>query len=300
MSKTPVAADVFAAFDGFIRNSVTAEDLGNLLPAMEKASLRSPEIALPGMFLKKIRGVCSLKQIVLNNFFRAYAQELDKEKLRKLLTIVLNSSKSSNPRTRESTVTFAQALLPHSTDVSNEEHILNEIITATKTGKTTGPEHRLALYSILGSVSPSQTTSRFVVENAPILLAKESNDSALSRLAENLVPHFVFAFSFEASLPSGLIKAAVQDLSSARPALRRATSLIIGTVLQDCGGGGKRSASLVELAETSRAGFEANLSTAGTSSTGPVDGYIAIAVLLGPVRRLATSGKIKDSLVELY
>ena len=156
MSKTPVAADAFAAFDGFIRNSVTAEELGNFLPAMEKAPLRSPEIALPGMSMKKMQGVRSLKRIALNNFFRAYAQELDKEKLRKLLTIVSKSSKSSNPRTKESAVTFAQALLPHGTGVSNEEY-LNEIITATKTGKTAGPEHRRALYSILGSVLPSQT-----------------------------------------------------------------------------------------------------------------------------------------------
>ena len=61
MSKAPVAADVSAAFDGFMRNSVTAEDLGNLLPAMEKSSLRSPEIALPGMFMNKMQGVRSLK-----------------------------------------------------------------------------------------------------------------------------------------------------------------------------------------------------------------------------------------------
>ena len=108
MSNPPVAADAFAAFDSFIRNSVTAEELGNFLPAMEKAPLRSPEIALPGMSMKKMQGVRSLKRIALNNFFRAIAQELDKEKLRKLLTIVSKSSKSSNPRTKESAVTFAQ------------------------------------------------------------------------------------------------------------------------------------------------------------------------------------------------
>ena len=49
MSKSTVPKSVAGALDGFIQDSVTVEDLkSNILPIMEKFSLRSPDVALPG------------------------------------------------------------------------------------------------------------------------------------------------------------------------------------------------------------------------------------------------------------
>ena len=49
MSRTPVPAHVSAALHDFIQSSVAPEDFsGTILPAMEKALLRSPEISLSG------------------------------------------------------------------------------------------------------------------------------------------------------------------------------------------------------------------------------------------------------------
>lgn len=48
LSKTVVPEHVTHAFDGFIENCLTSEDLDRSLPIAEKAALRSPEIALPG------------------------------------------------------------------------------------------------------------------------------------------------------------------------------------------------------------------------------------------------------------
>ena len=48
LSKTAVPEHVVHAFNAFIENCFTPEDLDHSLPIAEKAALRSPEIALPG------------------------------------------------------------------------------------------------------------------------------------------------------------------------------------------------------------------------------------------------------------
>lgn len=53
MSKIPIASHVSGALDGFVEHSVTAEDLDAVLTVMEKASLRSPEVALPGKLITR-------------------------------------------------------------------------------------------------------------------------------------------------------------------------------------------------------------------------------------------------------
>lgn len=231
---------------------------------------------------------------MLADFFRAYTHEIAKEQFRRLLNIGLNNSKSGNLKTRERAVAFVKALLPHSADLSNEEHLLNEIVVSAKTGKTTGPEHRLSLYSMLGSIPPSPAVSTVIVENTPALFSKESNDGALSCLADNVVVHLVFVLSHDKPLAPDFIKAIIQDLTASRPTLRRATSLIIGTALQECDKTGKSSIALADLTEAAKAGFEANLASVTAATAGPIDGYIAIATLLGPVRRLAKSGRITN------
>lgn len=49
MSKVAVPKSVYGAFDGFIQRSVTIDDLKlSIVPVMEKFSLRSPDLSLPG------------------------------------------------------------------------------------------------------------------------------------------------------------------------------------------------------------------------------------------------------------
>ncbi|KAH8110478.1 ARM repeat-containing protein [Phellopilus nigrolimitatus] len=274
MSKALVAAHVFEAFNEFIRSSVSEEDFkSSILPVMEKASLRSPEVALP----------------VMTAFFRVYTHKIADDVFCRLVTIIMNSSKSSNPATRANAVTLLQVILQHNPDASNEEHCLNEIILPVKTSKTAGPDHRFALYSMLTSITPAPVISAVIVENTPTLLLKETSDAATARLTANTVPHLVFLLRNDTQAPAAALTVIVREMSGAKPALRRAVCALAGDVLYACAEKNTATNALEAFAEAVAPAFEANIKAVAANPlaapAGPLEGYIALASLLGPISR---------------
>ncbi|KAI5120166.1 hypothetical protein M0805_008433 [Coniferiporia weirii] len=272
LSKAPVPAHVCGSFNGIIKSSVSEDDFKTaILPVMEKSSLRSPEVALP----------------VMIEFFRVYAHKVVDDLFRRLVTIIMNSTKSSNPSTRANAVALLQVIMQRSPDVANEEHCLNEIMLPAKTGKTAGPEHRLALYSMLASVAPTPDISPVLVENAPPLMLKETNDAATARLASHATPHLTFLLTSNTLPPSTALVSIAREMTSARAALRNAMCMLVGNVLHDCATAGVRTPALETFVEAVAPSFEANLKTVAagplTTSAGPLEGYVALASLLGPV-----------------
>ncbi|KZW00128.1 hypothetical protein EXIGLDRAFT_696727 [Exidia glandulosa HHB12029] len=86
MSRTPVPSRVYAAFSGFIRAQVDQQTLTtDVLPVMEKAMLRSPEVALA----------------LVADFFVAYPGALDPPVHARLFTPVMNCTKSANAAREE-------------------------------------------------------------------------------------------------------------------------------------------------------------------------------------------------------
>lgn len=221
----------------------------------------------------------------------AYVHQLNDETQRRLITIALTNSKANNPKTREFAVTCAQDLLKHNSETPASEYFCGEIVNTVKAGKTTGPEHRIALYSILDALPPSQGVSSIVADALEYLFAKESNEAALFRLANSARPHIFFIISTDMSIPPNLIKAIIQDINNtSRPSARHAASLVIGNVLWECGKQGVRSKNYAEVANAAEKAFESSLSSLANTSTSPLEGYIAISSLLGPISKARESG----------
>ncbi|KAL5483042.1 GCN1 [Sanghuangporus weigelae] len=290
-SRTPIPKHVSAALSGFIGSYLSEDDFrSSILPAMERSALRSPEVSLP----------------VMTDFFRTYKHDLEGDSFRRVFTTIMNSAKSSNPTTRSNAIALSEVLLRRSVDPAAEEHSLNEVMSPVKSGKSVGSEHRLALYSILHMIRPSPIVSASIVENVPPLLVKESSDIVVQQLARAAVPHFVFVLRADAGVPSSSLNTLVREMQGSKPALRRSLSCLIGAVLFQCAEEDIRTPAFDGLRRAAVPVFEANLKAVAANPLGgsasPLEGYVALASLLGPVRKchdfdLSSHNAIIQSLV---
>lgn len=231
---------------------------------------------------------------VMTEFFRAYDRKTEDDVFRRVFATTMNGVKSSNAITRASAVTLFQVALKRNSDPDNEEHCLNEILAPVKTSKSTGPDHRFALYSMLASISPSLATSASIVDITPTLLVKETNDATIARLSAAATPHFVFLLQNGKQIQASPLTSLVKEMYGGKPALRRATCSLVGDTLLAGSDSATQSDSLKEFTKAVVPAFEENLkavtSNPLTAPAGPLEGYVALASLLGPVGRYKEFG----------
>ncbi|KIJ63493.1 hypothetical protein HYDPIDRAFT_175892 [Hydnomerulius pinastri MD-312] len=277
MSKTPVPSHSSSALHDFIHTCVGPDELTkSVLPTMEKAILRSPEYSLS----------------VISDFLVAYSHPLDAGTLKKLLTASLNSAKSGNSTVRTNAAALFKVLLPKIPSESLESTI-TDVLALPLAGKTTGPEHRVTLYTMLSLVSPSVGASPNIVKALPGLLVKETNDVAVSVLAATIPLHLTFLLTSNIAVPAEITSTIAKEINGSKPVMRRAFVGITGAALWE----------LEELSTDAARAFakgvttalENNLKTVAANplgaAAGALEGYVGLAVLLGP---FAKSGKFDD------
>ncbi|KAF9234000.1 armadillo-type protein [Melanogaster broomeanus] len=278
MSKIPVPEHSSSALYDFIRTCVGPNDLSStILPTMEKALLRSPEYSLS----------------VISDFLLAYSHPLDTPTLKKLLTCTLNSAKSSNPVVRTNASALFKVLL---TKAPSEllESIVSDVLALPLTGKTTGVDHRITLYTMLSTVPASDGASMGVAKALPTLMVKETNDIATSILTRTLPTHLTHHLNQNTPIPTDITTVIAKEMNSTKPVMRRAFVGVVGSALWEVGNVKGREA-LEVFTKAVIGALEGNLKTvianpSGTAA-GPLEGYVALAVLLGPVGK---SGKFDD------
>ena len=225
--------------------------------------------------------------LVITQFFLAFKHPLQNGTFQRLLALLVSSSKSSNPNVRINSVKLFKALvtLNDPLDLHNLSRIaVQELLILPKTGKTNGPEHRIALYSMLSYVHPAEGTSAILLQASTPLLAKEASESAVAVLAAALAQHIVFLL-IHSSLPDETTQLIAKEMKNAKPAIRRAFVGLAGSVffdrqgVLDTGGG---DVFAKELLPSFEASLKAVSSNPLNSTGGPYEGYVAVAVLLGP------------------
>jgi hypothetical protein len=167
-----------------------------------------------------------------------------------------------------------------------------EVLSLPKAGKTTGPDHRVALYAMLQSLPPSPTTSPEVVSSAPALLIKETNDPAIAALGSALSSHLSYQLRGNEVLPAPVTSSIVKELANAKPSIRRAFYSAVGGAIWTLDSlETEASAALIKeiipALETSLKNVSANPIGA---AAGPLEGYVAVALLLGPLERSGKHG----------
>jgi hypothetical protein len=173
-----------------------------------------------------------------------------------------------------------------------------DLLNLPKSGKSAGPDHRISLYSMLAFLAPAAAVSTALIQTTTSLLAKETHEGATSVLAAALPPHIIFLLR-EGSLPPEITQLIAKEMSSVKPGVRRAFCGLAGSVFFE----GKdilETESGASLAKTLLPSFELSLKNVSSnplnSSGGPFEGYVAVAILLGPLAQSKKFGKPQDGL----
>ena len=241
--------------------------------------------------------------IVATQFFSAYKHSIDTDIFRRLLTQVINSSKSSNALVRSSSVQLFKTIIA-TIDISDPNGLFpiagTELLNLPKTGKSAGPEHRIALYSMLSYITPNPKLSADVVQVAAPILAKEAQtqEQATTVLASVLAPHVTILLqpTVDAPLATDMIALIAKEMNSSKPSIKRAFCALTGSVLfegDDILTAEKGISFAKRVLPALEACLKSSSSTALTASGGPIEGYIAISVLLGPFARSGEFGMLR-------
>jgi len=209
----------------------------------------------------------------------------------RVLTQIINSAKSSNAVVRTNSIHLFKNIITRAKSDDLLSNSVTELLSLPKSGKTAGPDHRVALYSMLGFLTPSSSVSASIVEASTPLLARETHEAAVAVLAAGLPLQLVFLLKSDMPIPAETTVLIVKEMSNSKPGVRRAFASLAGRIFFETGidfGFGKA----FEFATAMLPAFENSLKAiAGNplnSSSGPLEGYIAVAALLGP---LAGTGK---------
>ena len=226
-------------------------------------------------------------------FFRAYPSSLPQDVFKRILTPILNCSKSGNAIVRSNAIELFKIIISKHTGKPDDLRIaITEVLSLPKAGKTTGPDHRVALYTMLQSLPPSANTSPEVVSSVPALLTKETSDPAIAALGCALSSHLSHQLRENESLPAPVMNSIIKEFANTKPQIRRAFYSAIGDTIWSLDS--LENAAFAALIKATVPALETSLKNLSANpigaAAGPLEGYVAIALLLGPLRRSGKHG----------
>lgn len=218
----------------------------------------------------------------------------------KLIPAVLCASKSSNSDIRAKAVSLLDAICRRCKDESVRAKIVSEVLALSKTGKTSSAEHRTCLFAMAYTVPPSNAVSIIVLDTLSPLVSKESNELALHALSSSITPHLAHLLQSSATVSASTSIAFSRELGSSKLSTRRLLSQAIGEAIWHIHlAHTQYSSEGVKLLGTVAPAFEANLVTAANNPPatpgGYLEGYVAAALSLGPLRHVSAASKLTES-----
>lgn len=219
-SKVAVAPYLLPGWDDFFSAFTTAEEFdAEILPAVERGLLRSPEVLLQG---------------VISRLFESLPEDIDLSKSLqdKLLKQFLSCIKSTNPVIRNGTVSAFKSAIVRCKDVAAIEKIAVELANPLKAGKVPSAEHRTLQSMMLESIPPSPALSKLIPAALSPVVAKEPNEPALNAEITTLMKHLTAGLSEgDVAIEKTVIEAVKKGLSDKRPTVRKFWFIQIGEVL---------------------------------------------------------------------
>lgn len=209
---------------------------------------------------------------------------------------IFSCAKSANAEIRTNSIALFKISVERATEECKET-ALAELLKLAQAGKAIGPDRKI-LYTMFSVLNMSAQVSPAMVKSVPALLIKETNESTLPILASSLTPHLVFLLRENLPVPDEVLKLLVVEMQSNKPMVRRAFISLVGETFWTLGD--LITTSSVTLARFVFTALELSFKSVATNplnaSAGPVEGYVAAAVLLGPFSRSKVFGSSYVSL----
>lgn len=252
------------------------------MPAVDKLLIRSPETGLP-----IITHICEVSSV-----------DLSAEVPQKLVPGLISATKSAKAENRSAAVAFGASLAKR-LDAQAQGKMMVETLALPISGKTTGPENRIALFEIAASIPANASTSGVAASGLVPLLSKETNETAAEALCAALTRHLTFCTAEDVGQPDDKCLASLKrDVTSMKTVLRRQVLLTIADALWASDASTTWSTAGTKMAEAVILGLETAFKSASTlaptsATSALLEPYMAVALVGGPLaRHLSSNAKV--------
>ena len=218
-SKSIVPRHIANAFHDFFINFTIKDELEkDVVPALEKALLRAPEVVLNDLVSPTIN---------------ALSQQMDLSDLvaDRLLKPLVSNLKSNNGDIRSGALRALGALLKRCNDDASLDKIMDEFLKPLTTSKVPSADQRFAFAKVLDMLPRSTSRASHICSGLSGIVLKESNESAASAEISALATHMVSLMSGEPAQTSHVFPVFSKGLSDKKPSLQRVWALNVGKLV---------------------------------------------------------------------
>ncbi|KAL4925909.1 putative translational activator [Aspergillus undulatus] len=218
-SKAAPPAHIANGMSDFFESFVAEADLTTeILPPLEKAILRSPEVVFSGLvpsLFSNLPGDIDLSEVLHS----------------RLLKHLLSSMKSNNPAIRQGALQSFETSISKSKTESLLSKVVGEVIGPLKTQKITSPEQRAIYAQALLAVSPTSDISKDVVQGFVPVFNRESNEAALEQEIKAFSKHLAHLIQAKVKISDDAVNAIVKGSSDKKVPFRKLWQLNIGQAI---------------------------------------------------------------------
>jgi hypothetical protein len=236
-SRTAVPAHVANGLEDFFKDFTTKEDIEKeIIPPLEKALLRSPEVVLNDL---------------IEPFFHSLSSSIDLSSIlqTKLLRPILSNIKSSNASIRQGALSTFKAIVSkcHDTDIITK--IAEEILAPLKSGKLPSADQRTSHAEMLSALPVSQSTASLVTPAIAACSGKEANEAALNAQTLTFLHYLQWGISNGLEMPKPAVDAFVKGISDKKVPVKKLWASRLGDLFWNVNDQGVLQSTLKTLAE---------------------------------------------------
>ena len=218
-SRTIVPYHIATSLNDFFSSFIDINDLDAVvIPALEKALLRSPEVVLHDLarpLLLSLSSSIDLADILANH----------------LMKPLLANIKSTNVEIRNGAISTFAVLVERSHDRQLLEKVSNEVLIPLSSSKLTTAEHRLLHARMLSMLPYIPSCSSHICDGLSSTVSKEPNEAALAAEVNTLTRHLRYRIVQENCKLETIISIFAKGLSDKRPAFQKIWALRSGDLL---------------------------------------------------------------------
>ena len=218
-SRIPMPTHIANGLADFFLAFITEEDLKTeVVPSLEKALLRAPEIVLNDL---------------VTSLFRSLPNSVDLSAILRtnLLKPLLSHIRSTNPVLRQGALSAFTAAMPLCNEAESIVKISEDILTPLKSGKTLSADQKVFHSEMLGVVPATNTTAKMMVPALAGIAANETNDAVLSAVTSALLHYMEWEVHNDGVLGKPIVNAFVKGIEDKRVPLRRLWTIRLGDLL---------------------------------------------------------------------
>ena len=212
-SRTQIPNHISHAFHDFFDSFPTLDELRkDIIPPIEKALLRAPEVVLNDTVTPMVLALpedMDLSEVLLGN----------------LLKPLLSNVKSTNPSIRAGALRTFQALASRSRSESAIANVTDEVLNPLKQGKVGGVDQKVLHAQMLSALPESAALSQKIPVSIAPLALKEPNEAAVVAQVTALTKHLKFGLANGVALDKSVSDAFIKGTADKRVPIRRLWAL---------------------------------------------------------------------------